>query len=265
MTEILEDIPVSTEGRKLYSSRSIGIATFIGSPIATGYLIRENYITLREPEKGNKAFIIGIFATIFIFAGIFLLPESIIDKLPNAVIPIIYTSFTYLIVSKTQGPILDQHKELGYEFYPAWRAAGISVIALVLVSACILGISYFTTDDSYVATYNEDLAKFSDNESQSVEFYDHIDSKSNHALIQELDDTVLPKWNENVEILTEMRDLDGLPEDLKHQDIIMLEYARLRIKAFHLIRTDLEDPGQNHTDEINRLHKNIQNKLKELK
>lgn len=266
MTEILEEIPFSTQDRKLYSSRTIGIATFIGSPIAAGYLLRENYITLRQPEKGNKAFAIGILATLFIFAVIFLLPEAIMNKIPNAVIPVIYTGITYWIVSKTQGPILDQHKAQGYEFYSAWRAAGIGLIACVLVFIAVFGVSYVTApDDSFVAKYNEGLAKFTENESQSLEFYTHAETRSNHALIQELDETVLPKWNENVAILTEMSELEGLPEDLSRQDKIMLEYAKLRIEAFELIRKDLDDPNTNYSNEINQLHVDIQNKLNELK
>ena len=61
-----------------------------------------------------------------------------------------------------------------------------------------------------------------------------------------------------------MRELEGLPEDLKHQDQIMIEYSQLRIKAFTLIRKDLEDPSTNHGNEINQLHVDIENKLKEL-
>jgi len=57
--EIEQENP--TQDIKLYSQKSIGIATFIGGPIAAGYLVMKNFIELDKPDDGKKAFIIGVY------------------------------------------------------------------------------------------------------------------------------------------------------------------------------------------------------------
>lgn len=47
---------------KLYSSNAIGVATFLGGPLAAGYLIGENYKSLNQPKEGQQSLIIGIVA-----------------------------------------------------------------------------------------------------------------------------------------------------------------------------------------------------------
>ena len=93
--------------RKLYSQRSIAIATFFGGPVAAGYLVKKNYNALNQPENGRTAFIIGVIATILLFLGLFLLPESIIDRFPNKLIPAVYTGIIYLIVENLKKKIAD--------------------------------------------------------------------------------------------------------------------------------------------------------------
>ena len=44
-----------TKDLKFYSQKSISIATFIGGPLAAGYLIRENYLELNKPNTAMRA------------------------------------------------------------------------------------------------------------------------------------------------------------------------------------------------------------------
>jgi len=55
-----------TKNLKFYSQKAIGIATFIGGPLAAGYLIRENYLSLEKPNEAKKSLIIGIISTILL-------------------------------------------------------------------------------------------------------------------------------------------------------------------------------------------------------
>ena len=99
------------ENKKLYSQRAIGIATYFGGPLAAGILIRKNFINLNKERQGLNALIIGIISTFILFAGIFSIPENIIDKIPNALIPLVYTGIIYLIVEAIQGKDLKEFKE----------------------------------------------------------------------------------------------------------------------------------------------------------
>lgn len=106
---------------KLYSKKAIGIATFIGGPLAAGYMMRQNYINLNNFRDGNRALTIGIVTTILLFAALFALPEEIMNKIPNYILPAIYTGIVYLIVERLQGFALNQHEEAGRNFIPVGK------------------------------------------------------------------------------------------------------------------------------------------------
>ena len=53
-----------TKNLKFYSPKSIGLATFLGGPLAAGYLARENFLALDDPKSGNNALILGVISTI---------------------------------------------------------------------------------------------------------------------------------------------------------------------------------------------------------
>ena len=124
---------INTKDLKFYSQKAIVIATFIGTPLAAGYLIRENYLSLNKPAEGKNSFIIGLISTVLLFVVIFMIPESIMDKVPNSILPAIYTGIVYLTVQKLQGKILNQHKENGSEFYSGWKSAGIGFLSSIIL------------------------------------------------------------------------------------------------------------------------------------
>ena len=123
---------------KLYTINAITAATFLGGPLAAGILVRRNYLNIGMESEGQKAIVFGIVATFLLFFGIFMIPDPIIDKIPNIVIPAIYTIAITFIVHKLQGPLLAKHKEDGNEFYSQWRAVGIGLLCCVIILAVVL-------------------------------------------------------------------------------------------------------------------------------
>ncbi len=188
----MKDELKSTENVELYSQRSIGIATFLGGPLAAGYLICENCKNLDQPDNGKKAFVLGVVSTILLFVGIFSIPDSTIDSIPNQLFPAIYTAVILLLVHKFHGSILELHKENGYKFYSGWRAAGIGFISMLILLAGILGYDYLTTDYELYENYESEMEAFTLNESQTIDFYDDLETKSNYALLQRIDNFIIP-------------------------------------------------------------------------
>jgi len=162
------------ENKKLYSQKAIGIATFFGGPMAAGYLVKKNYQALGQESYAKKAFLIGIVSTLLLFAGIFSIPESIIDKIPNAIIPAIYTGIIYLIVEKLQGQNLKEHLEYGREFNSAWKAAGIGAISMTILLLFIATTAFIAADlsktepNSDIAVTDIDFDSFFDNKETAV-------------------------------------------------------------------------------------------------
>ncbi|ARV08983.1 hypothetical protein BTO05_04800 [Winogradskyella sp. PC-19] len=133
--------------KKLYKTKSITLATFFGGPLAAGYLIGENFKALGERDKGLKSKIIGVIATLILFTTIFSIPEKVMSKVPNSIIPIIYTGLIWFYVEWSQGEFLKKHEENDKSFFSGWRASGIGLICLLIISAGIFSYIYIDSNN----------------------------------------------------------------------------------------------------------------------
>jgi len=162
------------EHLKLYSNREITIATYFGGPMAAGYLVKKNYQVMGDSKKGVLSLVIGIVSTILIFAGIFSLPDSIIDKIPQPLIPLIYTAIISLLVNKLQGPFIKFHKSNGGLIHSGWKAAGVGAVSLLILIASVALTAFIAGDFSKSAAfdgegYDKEIAKFTLNENKAME------------------------------------------------------------------------------------------------
>lgn len=256
------------ETNKLFSQRAIAIATYFGGPAAAGYLVKKNYESYDQSEKGKKAFIIGIISTFVIFAGIFSIPEQIIDKIPNALIPAIYTGIIYLIVEKIQGQWLKEHKESGGEFYSGWKATGIGAIFMVILLAMIAGTAFIAGDlskpDFDATTYDTEVAKFVENENQSLAVFNVINTAEPQYLIKEFSKGIV-LWKENKEIVNRLNSIENLPSELLAQNKKLLKYCDLRIQHNEIIVKAISEETDKYVSEIDRIGIEINKILEELK
>lgn len=249
---------------KLYSQRAIAIATYFGGPLAAGILIRKNFINLGKEKQGLNALIIGILSTVLIFYGIFQIPESILDKIPNALIPLIYTGIIYLIVEKLQGQELNKHKEEKNEFYSNWKATGIGAICSVILIGGIFAYGYFSPTDWDVDKYDSGLKKYNENEQVAMQLFEMLDSNSKNEIVLFIEKTGIPKWKECIEILNELNSIENIPLDFQKQNQLLLEYSKLRIEAYELISKAVLNETSEYDEEIIKRHKRIDEIISEL-
>ena len=120
--------------QKLYKTKSITLATFFGGPLAARYLIGENFNTLNEHDKDLKAKIIGAIATILLFTVIFSVPEKIMSKIPNSIIPIVYTGLIWGYVEWSQGEFVKRHEK--WKFIFLWLESRRNWFNLVINNFC---------------------------------------------------------------------------------------------------------------------------------
>jgi len=254
----------STENLKFYSQKAIGIATFIGGPLAAGYLIRENYLSLNKPDAGKKALIFGLLVTVLLFTGIFMLPDAVINKIPRGILPAIYTGIIYLIVEKIQGKILNEHKTNNNTFYSGWKAAGIGLISLVVISVGILAYIFLAPEDKEYQIYDTEMAVFYQNETETLGIYEDLTTDTDAALIQKLETITIPKWKENVAIIHKTNAIPNLPVELIEQNKILLKYAELRVKGFTLFQKMIVEDTDQYFAEIEQIHQEIDAQLELL-
>jgi hypothetical protein len=127
---------------KLYNDRAIYIGTFLGGPLVAGYLAAENFKQLGQPGKVQASWAIGICATVLLFGAAFLIPGM--EKVPNFIIPLIYTGIAQLLVQRFQGPAIKTHLTAGGQTFSPWRAVLIGVIGLAILLVTVFAIIMLT-------------------------------------------------------------------------------------------------------------------------
>lgn len=138
------DIQKPTE--KIYKDRAILVGTFFGGPLVAGYFIAENFKAFGEYDKVKKTWIYTIIATVIIFGGIVLIPEN--AKIPNGIIPLIYTGIATYLLKHFQGQNIETHINSGGELFGLWRAIGIGLIGLVVTLITIVAIALLAVTNS---------------------------------------------------------------------------------------------------------------------
>jgi hypothetical protein len=258
------------ETKRFYSQRAIAIATYFGGPLAAGYLVKKNYETLEQPDSAKKSLFIGIVSTVLLFAGIFSIPEAVIDKVPNFLIPAIYTGIIYLIVERVQGESLRKHKDSGGEFYSGWKAAGVGAIAMLILVAGIALSAFIAGDFSNTQTgfdganYDRGIAKFTENENKALAVFDVIETESPDVLMHEFGKAT-GLWQENRKIVKGLIAMENLPKELSGQNALLLKYCDLRIQHNEIILKAISEDTDQYIFEIDRIGSEINQVLEKLK
>jgi len=257
------------EIKKLYSKRAITITTAIGSPLAAGILIRENYKTLHKEKEGQIALIVGIVTTILLFVIIYSIPDNIMNRTPNAIIPAIYTLIIALIVEKIQGQELKTHKENNLEFQSLWKAAGIGAICLVVILAVIALIAFISGDLSDIfpkydtVAYDKKIAQFTENETTSLKIFKLTETPDSVTIMQELKNG-LSLWKVNKLIIESASKLKDLPKALTIQNEKLNRYCDLRIEHFTLILKAQTEKSEKYSTQINEIGAKIDNLIADM-
>lgn len=138
----MEQALTSTQS-KIFTIESISLGTFLGGPLAAGYLVYANLKTLDEPQKALKALWMGIIGTLILFGSILFIPESISSKIPNQVIPFAYTLAIYYWCKQHLDLKIKRHLENGGLKASGWKAAGIGLVCLLISFVYILILIFF--------------------------------------------------------------------------------------------------------------------------
>jgi hypothetical protein len=258
------DNKTKEDGIKFYSQRAISIATYLGGPLAAGILVRKNYLNLDKEEKAKNSLILGILLTVALLITIFSIPTEIMDKIPNAVIPAIYTLIIYFIVEKLQGQDLKDHKKNDGQFYSAWKATGIGAICSIIFVVGAIGYAFLLPEDFDSSTYDERIAEFGQNEEEALQLFDMLGKSDNQSIVDFIDKTGIPNWKKNVTLLNKLDKLEGLTDEFVKQNQIFREYSQLRIESFALIKKAVMNQSAEYDKQIESINTKIDSVLNGL-
>lgn len=249
------------EQYKLYSAMSIRIATFLGTPIAAGILIRKNYVMLGDEDKGKNALIISIIATLGLFVVLYFIPESMMDRIPNLVIPIMYMTIVHYYVQSTLDAALKKHEANGGAFYSGWRAAGIGLLVSAILVPAIFLYAYYGPQDFDAEAYDSGIERFQKNEEEALAVYDMPEDLSAVDFIRE---TGIPLWEENIEITQELDKIEGLYPEYIEQNKILREYSEIRVESYQLLEKAIIEQTSKYNRKLELLYSKIDATLADL-
>ena len=229
----------SVKIKNLYSSNAIALGTFIGGPAAAGTMIRRNYINTGRDKQGQLALFLGCCATLLIAIFLLLLPEAVLDDLPNYVIPITYTVIISAIVSKIHDEDFKRHKLRHGSFYSNWRAAAVGGIHLSILVSVIFAWVFWGPADYDTAQYDQGLVALQSNQDQAEQLFDYLAAGEIDQAIRFNRDIAIPLWQQNLLILERLDNIEGLYSQLLEQNQLLQEYYQLRLQSFQLIQKTL--------------------------
>jgi hypothetical protein len=130
MEQVL-DAPVKVT--PIYKFNQVALATFLGGPLAGGYVIAENFKAFNEPEKVRKTWIYATLTTIGLFSAAYFLPNRV--PIPTHLLPLIIAVAANFITKQTQGAKIDTHVNAGLPVYGWGRTIGIALVAVLITVA----------------------------------------------------------------------------------------------------------------------------------
>jgi hypothetical protein len=124
----------------LYSVPSIALASFLGGPLAAGWLISVNFRRMGEPQSARNALVLGAVATVALIGMMIALPTDWGEKVPGMTVPLIYTGLIWVLAERLQGRVLAAHFAGGGLRHSLWRSIGISLVAALPVAVLLLAM-----------------------------------------------------------------------------------------------------------------------------
>lgn len=147
---------MKNNSQKIFTNTAIAAATFVGGPIVAGFLIAKNFRVFGNENAARNSIFIGIISTILLFAGIFAIPEAIIDKIPQALIPAVYTAIIAVIVEKMQAKKIKDFLASDGQKASNWQAAGYGLAGLVIIAGFLAIMIYAVPSKGYEKKLNID-------------------------------------------------------------------------------------------------------------
>ncbi|MEL6556905.1 MAG: hypothetical protein AAFQ94_01895 [Bacteroidota bacterium] len=253
----MTEISATDNPKKLFSSKAINIATFLGGPLAASILMRRNFINLGNEKAGLMSVIIGMLTTMVIIIALILIPESTINKVPSFIIPAIYTAIVMLLVERTQGEALKRQKEIEGGFYSGWKAAGLGLLGAVIYLGAILGVVLLAPLDPSEEAYNEMITDFSKTEENALVLFDILERNDFDKVPDFISYTGIPAWRKNQELVQRYKDSHELSGELLTKVGLLERYCNLRIESFELIRKIILEDTNQYDAELDDINQNI--------
>lgn len=155
-----DETSLENQSKGVYNAQKIWVGTIIGGPLVAGYMISENFKTLGERGKVINTWLITIAAFIIIFAASFTLN---LDRIPNQIIPLIYTGIAFIFVRLFQDEKINAHIKTNGRVFGWGRTICITIVGLlitiIMLIPVVLLMGYSSDEPATNTTTNTTITK----------------------------------------------------------------------------------------------------------
>jgi len=121
---------------RVYSARQISVATFLGGPLAAGWLFHRNYVVLGDRSLAERPLWIGLVSTVGLLAVGFLLPPHF----PSVLLPILSVAAAQALATWCFKEPYEKRSANGGASGSWWMVVGISLISLLAIVGMVFAI-----------------------------------------------------------------------------------------------------------------------------
>ncbi|XLY87214.1 hypothetical protein ACK8QS_16820 [Ectopseudomonas mendocina] len=126
----------TTNQQPLYSIAGIGVATFIGTPLAGAWLLAHNLQLLGQAHRVAMVWGISVALLLVTLVLAVVLPDEV-PALPFAIAQLMVM---IMLAKNLQEADLKQHADVGGAFLSNWRAAGIGLLFTIGMAALMFAV-----------------------------------------------------------------------------------------------------------------------------
>ena len=126
----------TTTQAPLYSIAGIGVATFIGTPLAGAWLLAHNLQLLGQAHRVAMVWGISVALLLVTLVLAVVLPDEV-PALPFAIAQLMVM---IMLAKNLQEADLKQHADVGGAFLSNWRAAGIGLLFTIGMAALMFAV-----------------------------------------------------------------------------------------------------------------------------
>jgi hypothetical protein len=123
---------------ELYSPQQIGVAAFLGAPIAACWFIARNFRNLGNHQAETLWLIGGLIGTVAVLVVSFFLPAGF----PNQLIPLGYLFGLLYATKRVQGEAINRHIAAGGQLGSWWKVVGVGLLCLAVILGIIFAIVF---------------------------------------------------------------------------------------------------------------------------
>lgn len=238
---------------KLFSTRAVTAGTFLGGPLATGILMRRNFLNLGDRSKASRALWMSVVFTVALFAALCLIPEKVSAALPGSAFTAGYTALAYQLMLAYQGKALTSHRNAGGLFYSGWKTFGVGMGALLATVLTVFSVVFTLSSAGLISdVYGAGLDKFEQHEQRALKLYELAgkDETTDTEMAQFIQQTGLPAWQECERALAEIEQNASMTDDQKQEIQRLQNYVRVRVEMYETMLKIAR--GEGNLDELNK-------------